>query len=448
MVSSLPAALVLFLFGIFGAVAVPQVENQSGMIFVLAWTSLLVGLVLVPAFAAALFRLRNQEMPALTSRLETSRPACRRDRLGHLPACGGPQQPGQWFGLLGSHFVLPFVLLPIIALVAFGARKLTSGSALRTWGNITFSFSVTMPFILLLELVFVLVILVFVGVWVSSNPALLNQLMAMQEQLTDGLIDPAELERMVFEFLQNPWVLNSALLVIALLIPLMEELFKPMALWFLAGKKLTPSQGFVGGLIAGACFALLETAGSIGIPTDLEWFTLLLGRTGTGLLHITLSGLVGWGLASLFYEKNWGRALGNYLFAVLMHGTWNLFALLSGIIPVLPDPQAMGNFPYFLSQAGPFVLFTLAIINFIILVRTNQKLRIARPINFPAGSQNQIKTVFLNNLRLGLAFFLTASFCRHKRTPFLIEKTRLFYLRLSLLEISKSRGILKTEILG
>ncbi len=63
-----------------------------------------------------------------------------------------------------------------------------------------------------------------------------------------------------------------------------------MALWFLAGKKLTPSQGFIGGLIAGGCFALLETAGSIGVPTDLEWFTLLLGRTGTGLLHITLSG--------------------------------------------------------------------------------------------------------------------------------------------------------------
>jgi hypothetical protein len=88
-----------------------------------------------------------------------------------------------------------------------------------------------------------------------------------------------------------------------------------------------------------------------------------------------LSGLVGWGLASLFYDKNWRRAIGNYLIAVLIHGTWNLFALLSGIIPVLPDPQSVGNFPFFLSQVGPFVLFVLSLINLIILIRINHKLR-------------------------------------------------------------------------
>ena len=92
-----------------------------------------------------------------------------------------------------------------------------------------------------------------------------------------------------------------------------------MALWFLAGRKLTPSQGFVGGLLAGACFAAIETLGSIGTPLDNSWYGLLFGRIGTGLLHISLSGIVGWGIASAFYYKKWWLAVFNYFGAVLMH---------------------------------------------------------------------------------------------------------------------------------
>ncbi len=375
LLSALPTALLLLISGVMGFVGSPETSAQSGPILVYLWIVVLLVLVFAYSLLMTIFRFLHKPVPKLPKTWKTPlfifAPIL--FFLSLILAIISSQV--LWFGLVSSPFILVLVLIPILLFVWIGSQKLSTGSPFRTWGNITFNFSITMPLIIFLELVFVVVILVFVGVWVSSNPELLNQLMLLQEQLTEGLIDPVELETMVFDFLQNPWILNSAILVISLFIPLMEEFFKPMALWFLAGKKLTPSQGFVGGLIAGACFALLETAGSIGIPTDLEWFTLLLGRTGTGLLHITLSGLVGWGLASLFYEKNWARALGNYLFAVLMHGTWNLFALLSGIIPVLPDPQSVGNFPFFLSQIGPFVLFTLSVINLIILIRTNQKLR-------------------------------------------------------------------------
>ncbi len=375
LLSALPTALILLISGGMGAFSGGEAAAESGPVVVYFWIVLLMAILYGFSLAVAIYRLMHKPLPQIPAGWKTPFLLSMGIVLLFSLILAVISSQVAWLGLLSAPFILLLVLIPILSFVWLGARNLSSGSPFRTWGHLTFNFSITMPFIIFLELIFVLAILIFVGVWVSSNPELVNQLMALQEQLTEGMLDPAELETMVFDFLQNPWVLNSALVVIALVIPLMEELFKPMALWFLAGKRLTPSQGFVGGLIAGASFALLETAGSIGVPTDAEWFTLLLGRTGTGLLHITLSGLVGWGFASLFYEKNWGRAISNYLFAVFMHGTWNLFALLTGIIPVLPDPQSVGNFPFLLSQAGLFVLVSLSVINLIILVRTNQKLR-------------------------------------------------------------------------
>jgi hypothetical protein len=375
LLTALPAAVILLVSGVMGAFGGAETAAQSGPILIYLWVVLLLALAYGYSLLLAIFRFLHKPAPQLPQKWKTPLliAAALLFLVALLLAIISSQVP--WLGLLSSPLILLLVLLPILLFVWIGAKNLSTGNRFRTWGNITFNFSITMPLIIFFELLLVLAIFMVVGVWLSANPDLLNQLLAFQEQLTEGTLDPAELETIVFSFLQNPWVLNSALLVLSLLIPLMEEFFKPMALWFLAGKKLTPSQGFVGGLVAGACFALLESAGSIGVPTEASWFVLLLGRTGTGLLHITLSGLVGWGFASLFYERNWGRALGNYLFAVLMHGTWNLFALLSGIIPVLPDPESVGNFPFFLSQIAPFVLFTLSLINLLILARTNQKLR-------------------------------------------------------------------------
>lgn len=375
LLSALPTAVLLLISGLFGLMSGTEMSAESGPILVYLWIVLLMAVLYGYSLATAVLRFLQRPIPKLPQRWKT--PLVLTTVLlflfSFIMAVVSSQV--QWFGFVSSPFVLFLVLIPIAGFVYLGAKKLSTGSPFRTWGNITYNLSITMPLIIFLELILLLVILIFVGVWLGSNPDLMNQLMVLQERLTEGMVDAEELDTIVLGLLQNPWVLYGTVFLISVFIPLMEELFKPMALWFLVGKRLTPSQGFVGGLITGASFALLETAGSIGIPTDLEWFTLLLGRTGTGLLHITLSGLVGWGLASLFYNRNWKRALGNYVFAVLMHGVWNLFALLSGIIPVLPEPQAVGDFPYFLSQAGPFVLFALSVINLVILIRTNQKLR-------------------------------------------------------------------------
>jgi len=128
-------------------------------------------------------------------------------------------------------------------------------------------------------------------------------------------------------------------------------------------------------LIGGACFAMLESLGAMGIPADTEWLIILFGRTGTGLLHVTLSGLVGWGFASAFYNQNWGRAIFTYLMAVTIHGLWNFFALLSGIVPVLPIAEEIENLPVLLGQAGVFVMMALFVINLVLLISVNRQLQ-------------------------------------------------------------------------
>jgi len=82
------------------------------------------------------------------------------------------------------------------------------------------------------------------------------------------------------------------------LIPLLEELLKPLAIWILVWRKLTPVEGFVAGLICGSAFGLIESIGNLASISGSDWIIVVLGRTGTGLLHTVATGLVGWGLAS------------------------------------------------------------------------------------------------------------------------------------------------------
>lgn len=364
----------LLIIAFAGFITDPQALQQSSAILVLAWTSIFIGILMIPGVYTGIQSLRRKSTPTVSPRVERALMISGVViwLLSLLITLIGSNW--SWVGLLNSVFVLPLVILPLVYLIILGARNLSFGSPTRTWGAVSFNFLVTMPVILMAEVIIFVVIILGIVVWLMNNPALLNQLMAYREQLSQAQIDPAVAEKILSDLFKEPVVLNGSLLVIAFLVPLLEELLKPMALWFLAGRRLTPSQGFVGGLIAGACFATLETLGAIGAPTDIGWFMLLLGRMGTGLLHVSLSGLVGWGLASAFYNQNWKRFFGNYFAAVLLHGTWNLFALLSGIIPLLPFSAEIGRLPVFLSEIGPAVLASLALINLIILQRTNRKL--------------------------------------------------------------------------
>jgi hypothetical protein len=102
----------------------------------------------------------------------------------------------------------------------------------------------------------------------------------------------------------------------------------------------------------------------------------MLQRSGTGLLHITTCGLMGWGLASAWSEQKYLRTALAFFSAVLLHGVWNTFGLLMGFIPFLgPTISAQLPVAAWMSQAAPIVLGILAIIAFSILLGLNRRLR-------------------------------------------------------------------------
>jgi len=373
--SSLIGAGFLLVFGFFSSMIDPMTAQDAGLMLVIGWTSLLIAIAFIPALISAIFHIQGKPMPALS-------PSVQRFIQVGLFLVWIASILGvilisrfQALNLITSLLIIPLVLVPILFFFWIGSRNLSLGNRPRAWGAVAFNFFVMMPTVLIAELIMFFVIFVFVAVWLASQPELLSQIMLYAEQISSGLMDPAEVEQLATNLISQPIFLNGIILVIAVLVPFLEELLKPMAIWFLAGKQLTPSQGFVGGLIGGACFAMLESLGAVGIPAESEWLVLLFGRTGTGLLHVTLSGLVGWGLASAFYNRNWGRALLTYLGAVTIHGLWNFFALLSGLVPFLPLTEEMNSLPVILGQVGVFVLIALFLINLVLLFSVNRQLQ-------------------------------------------------------------------------
>ena len=348
---------------------------QGNLLMVYAFTLAFISLAFIPGLITALYRLINKPVPKIPD--SWKKPLLISGLVIWLASLILSLLINRWesFDILNVFLVLPLVIIPIILMILLGARKLSIGNSTRTWGAIAFNFSITMPVVLTAEIILFILLVVLMFVWLNRQPLLLDQILSLSNTFSQQNIDPQAAEEIFTSLFAHPVVLNISILVLSFLVPLIEEFLKPMALWFLAGKKFTPSQGFVGGLIAGGCFAAIETMGSIGAPVDNSWYVILFGRIGTGLLHITLSGLVGWGIASAFYNRNWGRAIFNYFGAVLIHGTWNLFALLSGILPILPAQEGFSPLLLVLSQIGPYLLVVIAVLNVFILIRANRKLR-------------------------------------------------------------------------
>jgi hypothetical protein len=173
--------------------------------------------------------------------------------------------------------------------------------------------------------------------------------------------------------MQNPGVMAAVITGIALVIPMIEELFKPMALWFFIKSHWSPADGFVAGMISGAAFAAIETLTAVASADAGSLLALVAARTGTSLLHVTTAGLTGWALTSTWLDGKYLRAALAYLLAVFLHGAWNFMAVAVGIGNITQSVP-LQSFEI-LTSAAPYLMAVLAAGFIALLVMMNLHLR-------------------------------------------------------------------------
>ncbi|MHB0989019.1 MAG: PrsW family glutamic-type intramembrane protease [Bellilinea sp.] len=354
---------------------------QSVTLFNLAWVMLLVGLLCIPAVVYSLLSIRGKNFISRPNPKTFLFASAGLLVWGLLVLLFKPVETSQLAWLLLPPLVLLVTVLPLWWYIETGRRGLTLSSPAQSWGMIGFSLVFTLPVILTLELLVLGLVLVFGGIYLSSSPDFAGQLAILQQMVSDPNFDPQILMDMFSGLLQRPGVILALLAVVSGVVPLLEEMFKPLAVWLLAGDKLTPAQGFLAGMLSGASFALWENLTALSASGDGSGTLILVARVGTGLLHIVTAGMVSWGMASFWQSRRYlGRMVGAYVLAVMLHGLWNASGVLTGIGPLLQIPVDTSPITQAVESGAVVVLIALVFVNLGLLLFFNARLRRAQPV--------------------------------------------------------------------
>lgn len=378
--TALAGGAVMLTGGGIALMRMPAAELNTLSLFNLAWVTLFVGVLCAPAAVFSFMEIRAK--PVLQNRRGWFLVASAGMLLwGGLVFLFAPVEtsPQAWVFL--PPLVLLTTILPLWWYLEIARRGTGPEPLARTWGVASFSLLITLPLIIALELVVLILAVVAGGAYLSTQPGFEQQMIGLQQLLADPNFDPLLVMDFFNGLLQRPVVIFGLLILVSGIIPLIEELFKPLAVWLYAGDRLTPAQGFLAGTISGACFALWENLTALSASGDGTGTAILVARVGTGLLHITTAGLVSWGMASFWEDRRrLGRLIGTYILAVVLHGLWNASGVISGVAPLLQFPlDAPSGLSQTLTNVGIGVLGTLVLVNLGLLLTMNANLRAARP---------------------------------------------------------------------
>ena len=327
--------------------------NSTGIAFA--------GLLLIPSTGYALFRLMGK-------------PATFKIRRRYLQWGILALPPVLILGYLATLSVATsYLFLPVLHILAtvlsvgwllsLGLRGLSAGSPQLSWGIFNSGLVGTPLLSLVTELAALLVLGVLGVIYLSQDPALIESLYELSQTL------PANAPERALELLQpylGPGTLYIALFFGALLVPILEEMFKPIGVWLLVGRHPSPSQGFAAGLLSGAGYALFENF-LLGASAGQDWAMVVVARMGTSLIHITTTGLMGWALTLAWSEKRYLRLVFIYFVAIAIHGAWNGTVILTAVSGLFADAVAIPDFLVVLGNAAP-AIFALVILGCLLLL--------------------------------------------------------------------------------
>ena len=291
---------------------------------------------------------------------------------------------GEVFVRNGVNFILmPVILILAVALpiwwfIELGRRNLTNGTPLQTWGAISIGTTLTPLTSMVLEVLLIFLLVIVAIIFLSTQPGFLNQFSQLSQQF-NSMPDMQQTQQMLEGAIKSPVILILVLLFVSGLVPIIEELAKPLGLFIFAGKRITPGQGFVLGMICGAAFGFIESMLLLSTSMQEGLYQLILVRVATGLLHTTTAGLTGWGFAFAVSQKKTKQMILSFLAAIGLHGLWNAFGVMVGISPFFSKDFTF-SFPVAatLTQIAPFVLGFLTLGMIAILIVMNIHLQKTR----------------------------------------------------------------------
>jgi hypothetical protein len=379
---SLTSAVVLLLWGIgailvlLGIFSLGVIAGQSRLtVMVMAVSLGACGLMLLPSVYTSFMRIRGEPLPESFQPLLNLHPLV--PALLLIPVLGAGYLASQsaiaWLVIPVLHVLA--VVLPVLFLLILALRKLPTGTPQRRSGVFGTGLILGPFLILFVEVVVLVGMIVVIGVYISSQPQLLKDLQALFSRLSSVQGDPDELMNLLAPFLANPWVILGTLFFISVLVPLIEEFFKPVGVWFLAGRGITPAAGFAAGALSGAGYAIFESLALSG--GGEEWASLVTVRMGTAVIHIMTTALTGWALASVWREKRYLRLVVVYLAVVIVHGLWNGMTLMLFLNESVNNQliDLDWNFLPVFGILGPFVLVSLTVGGLAVLVGMNRAFR-------------------------------------------------------------------------
>lgn len=274
-----------------------------------------------------------------------------------------------WVFLPGFHALA--LGIPIIWMIHLGKRGLPSGSPQRRWGLFSVGMTLTPGLILILELFVMVFFILIAAIWLSNTPELFEEMSQLSQNFDYEDINPEKLYRDILPFISHPGVFIFTIAFTSILVPLIEETLKPLGVWFLIKRKLTPSEGFIAGLLCGAGYGWLENIALTYSTPD--WITTVTGRMGTSLIHMATTSLTGWGLVYAWNHKKYLHLAGAFLLAVLLHGMWNGLAVSYAFASLLNK-----NAPILVERLGlamPLGLFVLATTSFLLIILGNRRIQ-------------------------------------------------------------------------
>ncbi len=275
---------------------------------------------------------------------------------------GGSVLLGQYFSqqesaslVLTGLFHLPAVFLPVIITLMWATGGLDLGTPLRTWGVLAVGALFVPLLSSLFELMIVLAAAMVAWVGLLNRPDLLKEIILLGRTVSATGMDAARLQTFLQTYPQVNWLL---LAYFALLIPLTEELLKPLALWMLGRRLQSEAQGFALGALSGAIFAWYENlmAGSSSLAGD--WVGSVLVRALTPAVHILSSALVGWGIAKWQREGRWQGFASRFALALFLHGAWNGLAIWMSLLQ-LGGTQTETPYAHFVGIGVAFIVLYL-----------------------------------------------------------------------------------------